>query len=115
MHAIAATFSSCAKPWMMYMGASAGAFAEQVLVRENAEGSQRPQIVQGVVLRPQRPPGQQAGADSEEAALRITLRCKRVVCSAGALHTPALLLRWAIFNYQHCKLQENAACADICM
>ena len=97
---------------MMYMGASAGAFAERILVRGNAEGSQRPQIVQGVVLRPQRPPGQQAGAAGEKAALRITLRCKRIVCSAGALHTPALLLRWAIFHYQHGMLQDYAACAD---
>ena len=68
---------------------AAGAFAEKVLVTDSPQGCRQPQTVQGVVIRSQRTPGTAVG----RLELHLTVRCKRVICSAGALHTPALLLR----------------------
>ncbi|CAL5227030.1 g9925 [Coccomyxa viridis] len=69
-----------------------GAFAEKVLVTDSPQGCRQPQTVQGVVIRSQRTPGTAVGRPE----LHLTVRCKRVICSAGALHTPALLLRSGI-------------------
>ncbi len=68
---------------------AAGAFAEKVLVTDEPQGCRQPQTVQGVVIRSQRTPGTAVG----KPELHLIVRCKRAICSAGALHTPALLLR----------------------
>lgn len=68
---------------------STGAFTERILVADSSGGSERPQVVQGVVIRPQRSPGNA----TRMPKLRLVLKCKHVVCSAGALHSPALLQR----------------------
>lgn len=74
---------------MMWKHHAAGAFVETVLTTDKPQGCKQSQTVQGVVIRSQRTPGTAVG----KPELRLTLRCKLVVCSAGALHTPALLLR----------------------
>ena len=72
----------------------AGAFAEKVTLGTAPQGGDRPQIVQGVAIKCQRPPAVDSkGTDVGVSDLRLHLRCKYVISSAGALHTPALLQR----------------------
>ena len=71
----------------------AGAFATKILLADAPQGGDRPQIVQGVAIKCQCRPGGDSKGSEGVSEFELILKCKHVISSAGALHTPALLQR----------------------